>query len=284
MNVHRSTFSQPRFGRALDPHTLEPERARMAANDRVLHLPDIDPTVQARGVTHGLRRSLAERMRGPGGLYNGGNLLGLAVGIALQLIQPAGRDDSGSAVASIADYLMGSAGAAAMTVATAVFLCSGEMYHRAWQASGRRREILGRVADLLSGIGAMALCLALWTLGHPVLAITSGVLHAAGKFGNAAVPSVHDAWPQWPGAWPDPFRATVVASRLPAILASSVDLWLASANALAGGRMLSVVTPATLLVCYALWTRADLLLLEGGTLSRQADTTPERSSRFAQPA
>ncbi len=283
MNVPQTTFRQPRFGRPLDPQTLEPQRSRMAANDCVLLLPDIDTTGQARGIAGRLRRGVAERMQGPGGLYNTGNVLGLAVGVALQLIQSSGGSGTAAAGTSIASYLMGNASAAAMTAATAVFLVSGEAYHRARMARGERCRMLGRVADFLSGVGALALCYALWTLGHPVLALTSGVLNATGKFGNAAVPSARDAWPQWPAAWPDPFRAAVVASRLPAILASSVDLGLASANALAGGRVLSVVTPATLLVCYALWTRADLLLLDGGARSRGADKTPGRSSRLTQP-
>ena len=211
-------------------------------------------------VQHDIFAALAARMRGPGGLYNAGNLLGLAVGIGLQLASARTGAGLGDTVLT---YLAGNASAVAMTVATIVFLWAGELYHRAWPVGRAPDAFLNRMADLLSGVGAVALGCALWLLGQPLLAATAGALHALGKLASAVAPDGHTAVPRWPAAWPDPFRSAVVASRVPALLAAGADLW-AGTTALADGQLaLPLVMPATLLACYLLWTRADLLLFEG---------------------
>lgn len=205
--------------------------------------------------------AITARMRGPGGYYNCGNLLGLAVGLWLQVMSAEAGSGWGN---SILTYLAGNGSAVAMTVATVVFLFAGELYHRAWPANGPPDARLNCWADLLSGVGAIALGIALWMLGQPVLAAASGALHALGKLASAVAPDGHRAWPRWPRTWPDPFRSAVVASRVPALLASGADLWPAAAAAWAqAGPGLAMVMPATLFACYVLWTRADLLLFEG---------------------
>lgn len=203
-----------------------------------------------------LAAGLVARMRGPGGYYNIGNLLGLVAGIALQV-----AGSTHGIGRSALDYLAGNAAALAMTVATVIFFCAGELYHRAWQAGEAPDGALDRLADLLSGIGAIALGCALWLLDQPLLAVTAGALHAFGKFASAAAPDGRAAVPGWPAGWPDPFRSMVVASRAPALLAAGADLWRTALAALTGaGPALPVMMPATLLACYLLWTRADLLL------------------------
>lgn len=205
-----------------------------------------------------LAAGLVARMRGPGGYYNIGNLLGLVAGIALQV-----AGSTNGIGRSALDYLAGNAAALAMTVATVIFFCAGELYHRAWQAGDAPDGPLDRLADLLSGIGAIALGCALWLLGQPLLAVTAGALHALGKFASAAAPDGRAAVPGWPAGWPDPFRSMVVASRAPALLAAGADLWRTALAALTdAGPALPVVMPATLLACYLLWTRADLLLFK----------------------
>ena len=72
-------------------------------------------------------------------------------------------------------------------------------------------------SDFLSGIGALVLGLALLCLGQPLLAATAGLFHALGKFGSAR------HWrplPGWQGGWPNLYRTLVLASRVPAILAT----------------------------------------------------------------
>lgn len=89
--------------------------------------------------------------------------------------------------------------------------------------------------------------------GQPILAAAAGLLMAAGKFGSAAGLT---SFPGWPARWPDPFRAAVLAGRLPAILAALVGL----VAALAAPAFAAVLGPGVLLVSLALWVRADLLL------------------------
>jgi len=66
--------------------------------------------------------------------------------------------------------------------------------------------------------------------------------------------------PCWPASWPDPFRTAVLASRFPAIAAAGTEL--AGLASLPAGDVAwpAVLVPLTLLISYALWVRADLLL------------------------
>jgi hypothetical protein len=199
-----------------------------------------------------LRRAVLDRMRGPGGFYNLGNLIGLAAGIALQLSQPSGR----GAADAVLNHFAGNASAALLTGATLIFLVSGEAYHRAWANGFPPHRGMNRLGDLLSGFGALALCGALFMLGQPILAATAGFLHAFGKFGSA----LHQPNPLSKFDWPLIFRAVVIESRVPAIFAAFAEL----ARLLADGApLMPVCTPVTLLICYVFWTKADFMLLRG---------------------
>jgi hypothetical protein len=110
---------------------------------------------------------------------------------------------------------------------------------------------------MLSGVGVLVLFLALLSLGQVMLAVTAGLLHALGKFGSAA------KWrpvPGWRASWPDFFRTAVLVSRVPAILAAALDLARVAATSGAATPASVWMTPLTLLVCYALWCKADLML------------------------
>ena len=200
-------------------------------------------------------RPLRDRMAGPGGCYNLGNALGLAGGIALAVA--AAGPGIGEGARAAWDYLAGSASALSITIAMLIFFWGGEAYHRAWATGFPPDARLNRQGDLLSAVGALALGLGLFLIGEALLAATAGLLHAAGKLGSA-LKTPDPAAP--PRRWPDPFRAAVVASRLPAIAL----VVLACAGALAapdGLRAAALAAPMLLLVCYLLWLRADLLLL-----------------------
>ncbi|MBC2835512.1 hypothetical protein [Paragemmobacter straminiformis] len=202
-----------------------------------------------------MNREIALRLSGPGGLYNLGNGLGLMGGLALHIsaamaVQGAGLTNGAFA---ILDYLAGSLGATAITLAMLVFFWSGERYHRAWSKGAPPDARLNRTGDLSSGYGALLLGLGLLLLGQPVLAATSGLMHAAGKFGSALPPQVQARLPFGPRA----FRLIVVASRGPALVA--VLLQAQAALATGGGQALAA--SALLVLCYMLWLRADLALL-----------------------
>jgi hypothetical protein len=206
----------------------------------------------------GLAAELRARMAGPGGYYNLGNALGLVMGLGTEITAAS----SGSQTAALVGYFAGTAGSTALTLATLVFFFSGEVYHRAWAGRQAPDRGLNRLGDFLSGVGAIALGVALFLFGEPLLAATSGLLHAVGKFGSALHPA-EVSFPGWPANWPDPFRTAVLASRLPAILAAAITL----SAALSGAAVFaSLVAPLTLLGCYLLWTKADILLFRSATL------------------
>ena len=181
------------------------------------------------------------------------------MGIVLQAQSaPAGHAGAQAVADAALTYLVGNPAATALTLGTAVFFWSGEMYHRAWANGAPPDPALNRRGDLLSGVGALLLFVSLLSLGHVMLAVTAGLLHAAGKFGSAWT------WrplPGWRPAWPDFFRTLVLASRVPAMLAAAFDLTRALSAPQAGAVASTWLTPLALLVCYSVWCRADLMLV-----------------------
>jgi hypothetical protein len=208
--------------------------------------------------------ALRARMRGPGGYYNSGNALGLIVGLTIQIATaPVGVHEASAVTTAVMDYFAGSHGAVALTLTTLVFLWGGEAYHRAWAKPNAPDPALNRLGDFLSGVGAIGLGIALLLLGDTLLAATSGLLHALGKFGSTFHRPGRPV-PVWPAAWPDPFRSAVLASRLPAILVTTFALGSALPQVWSGGSFATLAMPLTLLGCYLLWTKADLLLFGVG--------------------
>ena len=214
----------------------------------------------------GLGAALAARLAGPGGCYNVGNALCLATSIALPAMALAAAGVAGpdALAAAVLDALAGNRAALALTVATGVFFWGGEVYHRAWAHGSPPDAQLNRRGDFLSGVGCLAFGAAMMGFGEPLLAAAAGLLMAAGKFGSSA------GWtrfPGWPAVWPDPFRAAVLAGRLPAILAALVGL----GAALAAPSLPAVLGPGVLLVSLALWVRADLLLFAPPSNAKELD-------------
>jgi hypothetical protein len=202
-----------------------------------------------------LRREILDRLKGPGGYYNAGNVIGLATGIAVQLSQ---APENMSTAGALATYLAGDASGVMLTIATLVFMASGEAYHRAWANGFPPNAALNRLGDFSSGIGALALGIGLLMLGQPILAATSGLLHAFGKFGSALYrPKSASAYD-----WPWIFRAVVIESRVPAVLAALLELARLAPALSEGAQIAPAITAAALLVCYLIWTKADLMLLK----------------------
>jgi hypothetical protein len=230
-----------RGGVLMKPMTLDSETADFHAGTAAQGFP--------------FQREIMDRLRGPGGYYNIGNLIGIATGVAVQLAQAPAEM---SAAGAVGNYLAGDFSGAMLTVATLVFMASGEAYHRAWADGFPANAALVRLGDLTSGIGALALGVGLLTLGQPILAATSGLLHAFGKFGSALCRPKRDSAYDWPWI----FRAVVIESRVPAVLAALLELARLAPALADGGQVASSVTAAALLVCYLIWTKADLLLLK----------------------
>ena len=197
---------------------------------------------------------------GPGGLYNVGNVIALATGVGVQVAAASGggRDASDAIVEGLRAYLLGSPGATALTLAILIFIVAGEMYRRAWSNGLPPNRILNRRGDLLSAGAAIVLTIALATFGDIILALASGLLLAAGKLGSALVPENVAA--AEPGPWPRRFRLLVIASRVPALASLAIQsaVLFTSHDTAPGGSL--VLTPVTL-VCFVLWTRADMLLM-----------------------
>jgi hypothetical protein len=201
-------------------------------------------------------QQISQRISGPGGLYNLGNALGLAGGLSLHVAAATAVAGSGLATgaSAVVAYFIGSLGATAITLAMLIFFWSGERYHRAWANGAPPDAGLNRMGDLSSGWGALALGAGLFLLGQPLLAATSGLLHAAGKFGSALSPATQRRLPFGPQA----FRLTVVASRIPALAAVLIEL----ETAFVGAPAEPMAASALLLVCYLLWLKADVALLK----------------------
>lgn len=201
--------------------------------------------------------AILSRLSGPGGYYNLGNLVGLLSGTAVQMLQVSQRGPGrpSSPVQAVVDQFLGTPSAVALSVAMLVFVWGGEVYHRAWAQGFPPDRTLNRRGDVLSGIGALFLGVGLLITGQPMLALTAGLLHALGKFGSAWAGQTRPRL--WPATWPDLWRTLVVASRVPALLAAVLGLAVAATQQDSG---LAILTPGTLILCYALWIKADVLL------------------------
>ena len=204
-----------------------------------------------------LGAALGARLAGPGGYYNVGNALCLGMSIALPALAMTEQGASGAeaVAAAVVQTLAGNPAAVALTVATGIFFWGGEIYRRAWAHGAPPDAALNRRGDLVSGIGCVVFGVATMAFGQPLLAAAAGVLQSIGKFGSAAG---RTSVPGWPASWPDVFRTAVLVGRVPAILATLIGLLGALGHP--DPSLPAVLGPATLLVCIALWARADLLL------------------------
>ena len=223
---------------------------------------------QAHADAHWPGRAFSDDLKtwlaGPGGHYNIGNALALGTGLGVQIATASsgGQDASGAVLEGLRSYLVGSPGAAALTLATLIFIVAGEMYRRAWSNGLPPDRILNRRGDFLSAGAAIVLTFALAAFGDVILAFASGLLLAAGKIGSALVPEGYEAVERNP--WPRRFRLLVVASRVPALVSLAIEFVgpLVSQDAVPVGELILTLV---MLVCFLLWTRADLLLMRSLT-------------------
>lgn len=215
----------------------------------------------------GLRGALGARMQGPGGYHNAGNLLCLATSLGLQVSAAAAAQRSGPD--AIYHFLLGSPTAVGLTIAMTIFLVGGEVYYHAWRGRSSPDPLLNRAGDLLSALGNVVLAYSLLQIGQPVLALISGCMVIMGKLGSAILGDGAKV-PGWPARWGDPFRLVALAGRVPAIAAACADFVLQAGLVLDGRTAGPLIQAGTLIVCQALWIRADLLLLDGGRKAARA--------------
>ncbi|WP_223428427.1 hypothetical protein [Tateyamaria pelophila] len=210
---------------------------------------------------------LRRRLIGPGALYNVGNLLALLSGIALQIGEVWGQS---SVTEAIREHLLGSPGSVWLTGSMLIFMVSGELYHRAWQSHRGPDPRLTQMGDLVSGLAAIALTVALVWVGNAAIALFAGVLLAGGKLGSAILPTfdlpkqvVIDRG----------FRLVVVASRAPSIIALIVPI---VSLVQSGSTLGDAILPTAMIVCFLLWLWADLLLLREGQVILIDRSEPKR--------
>jgi hypothetical protein len=211
--------------------------------------------------------ALRERLQGPGGYYNAGNVIGLGVSLVAQFFLATGAPPrSGADI--LVGYFAGSSSAVALTAATVIFLVSGEVYHRAWAGRAAPDENLNRLGDILSAIGALALTVSLVLAGQLLLGVASGLLIAGGKLGSAITGDDRSRLVLWPVTWIDPFRGAVLLGRLPGIAAVAIELGFRIINQQQGASLGAFLQPAVLLFCYLLWVKADLLLMQSAVATQ----------------
>jgi hypothetical protein len=189
---------------------------------------------------------------------NLGNALGFGAGPFVAFLGTSESADSFSNVLSIGmRYVAGSRAAVVLTIATAIFFWSGEVYHRAWSNGYPPDPKLTQLGDLSSGFGAIALGAGLYLLGNPLLAATSGLLHAAGKFGSVFGVRGELLFAGRKIDAGDLCHNIVLISRVPAIIATTADVFSSKAQADSAFAFISLA----MLACYLVWAIADSILL-----------------------
>jgi hypothetical protein len=98
-------------------------------------------------------------------------------------------------------------------------------------------------------------------LGSPVLAATSGFLHAAGKFGSALGVKRDFVLAGQTIPATGLCRGSVLLSRVPAVWITLASIAGAIAIAPTEDAVRQSILPATMLVCYGLWAIADIKLM-----------------------
>jgi hypothetical protein len=221
----------------------------------IMRDPPNAPVATHAGRPRATSSGLLARLEGPGGYYNIGNAVALSSGILVQAMNA--PDAEGGLSSAVLTYLVGSSGAAWLTVAMLVFFASGEAYHRAWAGRHVPDARLNRLGDLLSGIGALALTAALVDFGDVAMAAVAGTLLAGGKFGSAVLPAAanRSSFP-----WSSVLRSAVVLSRFPSLAALGLELLRLAQSS---GPAADAVMPAVMFFCFLLWLWADVLLLNG---------------------
>ena len=206
---------------------------------------------------------LTDRLRGPGGLYNIGNVIAFSVGLVAQVMSASGQM---SVLGALRQYAFGNPAASWLTLAILTFILAGEFYHRAWGESAPRKDRLVQAADGISALAAVFLSFSLASSGNLMLAIVAGVLLAGGKLGSAVLPALRLS-ARAHGVLDQLCRWVVVASRVPSLLALGLQILRLHVE---GALVSQGFLPVTMVLCFLLWVAADLALMRAPAEPKQA--------------
>lgn len=219
-----------------------------------------------------LMRALGDRLTGPGGLYNIGNVIALVAGVTASLLEV---QDSTSWAEAVQAALFGSPAASWLTLALLIFIVGGEVYHRALSDPTPRKGLV-RAGDALAALAA-ALAVSLIYLGDFVLALAAGVLLGGGRLGSALAPD--GAWiiaveagvgrPNRTRVTFDGFRMASMLSRAPTLALLALEILRVILN---GGPFSDATLPAVMFMCFLIWLRADILLTRAGSQGTERDS------------
>ena len=220
------------------------------SDPRSLHEPATQPLFR-------WRAAIVSRLNGPGGLYNFGNGLGFGAGLCVTFLVATHRRTASRKFCRSECDICGKSGRR----------CAGDrnsdlLLERRSLSSGLVERISARseidgASRCLSGFGAIGLGAGLYLLSNPFLAATSGLLHAAGKFGSAfgvrgellLLGRKIDASALC--------RNIVLTSRFPAIIATIADLLSTKAH----DDRVFAFNAVAMLACYVIWATANSMLL-----------------------
>jgi hypothetical protein len=203
-------------------------------------------------------KEVTARFKNAGGLYNYGNLI-IPVAVAGEALLTNGHELRHGLQAFWEHFASGPS-SGMLTLATVIFFWGGEKYHQAWASGFPPDKEKNAEGDFLSGVGAGFLGAGLAMQGSLILAATSGVVHAAGKFGSLASKKT---------SYKDFFTQLVLASRAPALIATGMDIHHNVVSLPPTQAAVKSIVPVGLAGAYGLWTRADYALLPDTSLTKR---------------
>lgn len=238
----------------------------------------------------GFMRAISRRMRSAGGLYNWGNVLDLYSVVAAAIVERHAVNAT-DIVHAVTDKLAGDLPSQLLTGSAIIFFLGGEAYYQAFKNDGASNKRFIAAGDLLSGAGAIVLGIGLYKIGQPLLAASSGGLHALSKFGSAASLSNgaknllcrEFRFAGMVTTTADIIKDMALASRVPALAWCSLSVLSNVMNLPLQDAISHSVMPAYLAWCYTIWGRADWMLSEPRSLFKQGWAMLQHGSKkFAQ--
>lgn len=195
-----------------------------------------------------------DRLRGPGGLHNIGNMIALFGGL---IIFSATSWHELTIYQTLRTYFLGNVGTVSLTISMIIFLIAGECYYQACKFNNKPNQNLLRKGDFLSAIAAVISILALMSFGQTDIALFAGALLVIGKMGTAIFPKHNDKKHGVLGIT-SLFRKISIISRVPSIIALAYTAIEGLGTAYYTNEFsISIM----MLVCYVLWLVGDIMLL-----------------------
>ncbi len=198
------------------------------------------------------RRVLSWMFGNAGATYNTGNWIALLAAL-LGALDAADRREM---LSNLGAAFVGSAPALSVSAGSLAFFLGGARYDHAFRIAGAPDARSLREGHLLSAVGAALVAIGVAGLATSnasvFAALCGGLLHTAGKLGSA-VDERRAFWKVMP-----------LVSRLPSVLSLAANLG-------SDLELARVAATLLLILCVAIWARADALLLSDSQAVRLAD-------------